>query len=413
MLSSQILGATGRGSVALIATNIVIAVVVSGFVGGASLMHLLEKYTNQKYTLRILTVSYFWAAISSSLIAFLALQMEWVHRNFILDTFFLGLLAAMTAINSLVALNNKNIIFYNSITLIQVGGCLIFFYLSSIFIGKVEINNYIHSLYVSHILSFLISTGLIFKYFFKLEKESDGPKVLESVFEIFKIGALSQISNLFLYATYRVSYYVLGAAGALNEVGIYSVGVMISEIVWIVSGSFAIVLFVHATKSKNDKDLPFRAIRYMKICFFISISFVVVLLLIPKIFYILIFGNQFGDVKITILYLSGAMICASVSTILNHYFAGIGMFFTNAVVALIGLIFSLILNLFLIPKFGFIGAAITSSTIGLLILLLFLHQFLKQTKVDAKKLIPKFEDFKEFHQNTIRLFQTFLKNKGI
>lgn len=409
ILSTQFLGASGRGSITLIVTNIGLVTLANGFVGGASLMYLLSKNNGREYTFKMLGIAYLWTPISSLIIATVTLYGGAIDTRFMCDAFLLGWLAALVAVNALVVLSAGNIALYNGVNLIQTGVCLTFFYLASLTDAGATVKDYINGLYIAYVLSLLVSTVVSWNYLKGLRKTDSSSSLIDSIAEIFKIGAASQIGNLFLYLTYRLSYYLLSTTSGLNDVGIYSVGVMISESLWLVSGSFAIVLYAKTVKSNQDALLTNLTIKYAKFCFATSIVFVATLMCLPIAFFTSAFGVQFVSVKLSLALLSIAMVSTSVSTVINHYLAGVGKFRTNAIVSGFGFLVSFFGNLILIPSYGFAGAAIVSSLSGLLVAVLFITQFVRITKCNARDLIPSVADLVLIRKEITSLCKTLRK----
>jgi len=61
------------------------------------------------------------------------------------------------------------------------------------------------------------------------------------------------------------------------------------------------------------------------------------------------------------VWLLPGLVCLSVHSILMAYFLAIGTPKRTLLGPLVGLVMNLVLNLFLIPQFGFVGASIAST----------------------------------------------------
>ena len=59
--------------------------------------------------------------------------------------------------------------------------------------------------------------------------------------------------------------------------------------------------------------------------------------------------------------MSPGILFYSLTVVINHYFAGRGMYYVNVISVALGLLVTVGFNLLLVPRFGFIGSAITSS----------------------------------------------------
>ena len=155
-----------------------------------------------------------------------------------------------------------------------------------------------------------------------------------------------------------------------------------------ISASFAIVLYAFASKGENNDALVRKTVQYAKICGTISLLCVLALVFIPTHIYSLVFGPDFGTVHRAIGALSVAMVCTSVSTIINHYFAGLGMYMTNAKAAFWGSAVSVIGNLVLVPHLGFVGAGIIASLANLVVVIYLVRLFMRHTQVKIAEFLP-------------------------
>jgi O-antigen/teichoic acid export membrane protein len=170
-----------------------------------------------------------------------------------------------------------------------------------------------------------------------------------------------QTGNILQFFNYRLSYYFIEVFMGRAALGVYSVGVQLSESVWLVSRSIAMVQY---TRISNEKDRNYAArvtLSLTKITFLITIICLVLLYILLLLFFPLIFTTEFNPVKMIMAALAIGILTFSVSIILSPYFSGIGKPGHNTVSAAIGLIFTLISGWILIPRFGFVGAGFSAA----------------------------------------------------
>ena len=102
-------------------------------------------------------------------------------------------------------------------------------------------------------------------------------------------------------------------------------------------------------------------------------------------------------VKDVIALLSIGIISLGSSSILNHYFSGIGKFEQNVYSNLLGLLATIFIGcVYLIPTYGIWGAAITPTISYTIISIYLAITFKIKTKVSFLELIPKASDFSAF-----------------
>lgn len=376
-LTTHELGAHGRGVISILVATISIVVLLNGFIGGSSLVFLLARNRSRGYAFQITIIAYIWALVSSAIIAMIGYMTDSINSTQLVNIITLGALASAISIGAVIALCAGNIFLYNATNLIQVVSCLILFYFGSQGGAGPSVKLYIISLYGAYIICFVVTAVMATCYLRSLQQLGPNPKVNTTLISLFKYGGLAQLSNLLLFITYRLSYYILGQSSGIEAVGIYSVAVIISESLWMISGSFAIVLYAVAARESNSSELTSRTIKYVKICGIVSLFAVGALICMPAVIFAAIFGAEFGEVKTMIAALSIAIVSTSVSTIINHYFAGLGLYSTNAKVAFAGFLVSVGGNLLLVPTFGLIGAGLTASAASLLVAVWLIQLFLK------------------------------------
>jgi len=99
----------------------------------------------------------------------------------------------------------------------------------------------------------------------------------------------------------------------------------------------------------------------IKVGTLITLVSLIFLLAIPASFFGFLFGNEFSGIKAVMFSLSIGVIMLSISIILNSFFSGIGKPVHNTIGAGLGLIFTIVLGIIFIPRFGLTGAAIVAS----------------------------------------------------
>lgn len=391
-LTTQFLGASGRGLITLVVTTVGLAGLVNGFVGGASIVYLLSRNKGRQYSRQIIAVAYLWAAVSSVAVSLAAWTSGMVDASLVPHICFIGLLASATAINALLLLGAGYLALYNATNLLQTASTLLLFGLTALLPSGTSTGWYLAALDAAYATCLVVTSARLLTMPARAAESSMPPRALETVFTAFKYGGMAQAGNLLLYISYRLSFYILGLHEGQASVGIYSVAVTLSESLWMISGSFAIVLYAKAAHLGKDAAVVEQTIRYTKICLVVSLVGVAILLCVPQFVFTAIFGREFGPVRTCIAVLAVGMVSTSAGTIVNHYFAGVGMYGVNARIALIGFGVSVAGNLLLVPHLGLIGAGLTASASNLIVCVCLLRVFLKQHAMKAGVLLPSRAD---------------------
>ncbi len=281
----------------------------------------------------------------------------------------------------MVLLGKEKIYVVNLITLSQIisnfGFLLLFFFAFK----YVSVLSYVFVLYFASASAFAISFIMILKYL----NFTNIYGLLNVVKDVIKYGGVAQLGNVIQYLNYRLSYYILNYFLGASFVGIYSVGIALSEAVWLIGNSIA---YVQYAKISNTKDLGYArdiTVRLSKFSFIITFTCLIFLLLIPSILFTAIFGRDFGPVKEIMFYLSPGIASFGLTIIISHYFAGIGKYYENTIASLIGLIVTVAFSFLLIPKYGYIGASIAASLSYIATSIFLIFRFFKETKMSFKE----------------------------
>ncbi len=94
--------------------------------------------------------------------------------------------------------------------------------------------------------------------------------------------------------------------------------------------------------------------------------------------------------------MSPGVLALAANNIFSHYFSGMGKPKVNLIAKIIGFVFTIILAILLIPKFGFIGAAITASVSYIATVIYQYHVFRTETKTKHREWIPAKNDVTDF-----------------
>ena len=202
---------------------------------------------------------------------------------------------------------------------------------------------------IFYIISYLIVIGRI-PHPFSLS--------LKSIVEKIQFGYLPMLSFLLITMNYKVDVLMLKAAPSVNAeaLSLYTVGVSIAEIAWVIPDGFKEVLFSRTSNKKNDSEIA-AALRVSN-CI-ISITILGILVFGKPIIYIL-FGAEFIEsYKVTLLLFLGIP-AMSWFKIIYTLFNAQGKRKTSFAVLLSSTLLNIGLNYLLIPMWGIYGAAGTS-----------------------------------------------------
>jgi O-antigen/teichoic acid export membrane protein len=373
VFTTRIWGSEGRGEIALVFANISVITIFSNvFCGSTVAFHaprLQRDFLLSVSFSGAILISFSGAIIFSALFGF---QYFW-------PLFLIALLLSMTTSISIYWLGNKNIKNYNVLTLLN--PLLILISLAAIyFVFKRTILASVYQAYYFGTGCLLIIgiAGLSMNNSFKIPAYS-----FTGFKSIFNYGVNNEFNYFIQFLNYRLSYYFIAKILGLAQLGVFSIVVSISEAVWIISRSMSVIHFSNVVNSDDQLKNRHETIAFAKQSLWISLLVLASAVLIPRSLYQYVFGDEFGDVKIFVIYLIPGVIAIAVSNLYGHYFAGIGKLNILRNKSLIGLGATLVLLPFLITKYHLTGVCITLN-ISYMISSLYLYiSFRKEGKLSG------------------------------
>jgi len=205
-------------------------------------------------------------------------------------------------------------------------------------------------------------------------------------------GLRGHFSNIFHMLLLRVDFFFVSSLLGVEALGYYTVSVSLGELLLFLPQSVVlpfIPILLGLKQSDAEKFTPI----VTRCILFIMILACIALGLTGKLIIYILFGKQFFPSLNPLLYLLPGMLALSIFPILRTALINENKPGTISLISGLALFCNLILNYFLIPKWGINGAAISSSiSYGLAVYLLLLI-YLRQSNQSLKDvIIPKYSD---------------------
>lgn len=192
----------------------------------------------------------------------------------------------------------------------------------------------------------------------------------------------------------RLSYYLLEKYQNTETLGIYSNGVSLTEAIWMVSGSMAMVQYSKIANSDNKQYSQQLTVNMTKISLLVTVVILIPMLLLPSAFYSFIFGKDFTNINHIMICLAPGVVFYNFALLIGHYFSGTGRYYINTTASAAGLLITLILSFVAIPMWGFYGAALVSSLSYIVVSATVIVFFYKESKIGFSQMIPDKNDLK-------------------
>lgn len=389
VIVSQYLGATGKGIQSIFITDITLVLIFSSIVGPTSIALLIKRYEVSI----LLIPSYLWSAMVAITSVWLLRIFQYHCGNYSIHIGVLSFFSSLTANNSAILIGKEEIKKHNYILLLQSLLIVICLFVCFFILKVISFDIYILSLYVGYTSSTVVSQLFLKKYLKRYRFGGFG-ELIKPFIELLRYGAINQVATITQLINARLSYYLLDYYFAKGAVGIYSNGVSIAESIWIISRSFALVLYSKVVNTSDNKQIEYIAVSMIKISSILCFLTLIPLMVIPERVYQLIFGHEFSHLNKIIMILAPGILFYNISILFVHYFNGRGKFHITTMSTLIGLIVILCSALILIPSDGYIGAAIATSLSYISIALSLWICFQLNSKMKWFDYLPNQNDFK-------------------
>ncbi len=384
LLNARYLGPENVGTIGLIILAIAILQLISNLVGGGALVYLVPR----AQLVKLFLPSCGWALFTTALGTLLLNILHLIPAGYAIHVFFLSLLLSLFTINFMVLMGQERIRIYNIISLLQVVilfAVLMFFFFG---LGNREVVAYLYGLYISYAFAFLTSFILILSSFKKKEIFGSGNVIRELV----QLGSVMQLGNILQFLNYRISYYFIEFFLRRAAVGVYSVGVQLSESIWLIAKSIHLVQYTRISNEKDENYAAKLTLNLVKISFILTLISLILILVLLHIFFSLVFKPEFQQVPVIMFTLATGILTFSISIILSPYFSGMGKPIHNTISAAIGLVFTLGLSFFLIPRLKLPGAALAATISYIASTLYQFIVFIRMTKLKSSDFLLRIED---------------------
>lgn len=383
-INAKVLGAEGVGLLGLILASINIAVMVNGILAGNTIVYFMNKYSMQAVFLPAYGWTLFGSGIACTVMSVAGLLPDGYFR----DIYLLSVLSSLVAANSRFLLGKNRIGGFNITFMLQ--GGLLFFVLLYLYYeaGRQEVSSYLQGMYITNGIAFLASIGMLRPYLKgRIQDTRKGRSRREILKEMFGYGLWGSADNIAEGLTTRLNYFLIERFGGLSSVGLLDAGTKISESVWHINRSIGFIEYNQVAQESEPERQRIITLQYLKLTF-CAITFATgCVLSVPEWVYTdWLFSAEFKGMRSVIIGLSAGIVTLGCNSILSQYFIGSGKIRYSAASSGAGLLSLLVSGYILIPLYGIVGAAISSSIAFTAMLVYSLIIFCKKTGTHLSEL---------------------------
>ena len=375
-INAKILGIAGVGMVGLVVASINIAIIFNGILSGGTLVYFMNRYSMRT----ILPLAYLWNFVGSALACAALAAVGMLPRAYEADIYLLAILNSLVTANSRFLLGNDRVKGFNLTFLLQ-GGSL-FFLLLFLYYGlrHTDVRAYVWGLYLANGIALVVSTALLVPLWRREKSLRDAPPLPRLLREMFAYGLWAGADSLAETLTTRLNYFLIERFCGLGCVGLLDAGTKMSESVWHISRSVSFIEYSQVAKTTDAAEQKRVTLRLFKLTLGAMA---------------LVMG---GIAAIPEWCLSTGIVALGCNSVVGHYFIGSGKIPYSAACSGIGLAVLLVAGLFLIPPYGTLGAAISTSVAFTAMLAFSLVQFARQTATTFREFLPNRSDWAYLRQ---------------
>jgi O-antigen/teichoic acid export membrane protein len=178
--------------------------------------------------------------------------------------------------------------------------------------------------------------------------------------EVLRYGLRAYAGTLLQGLNYRLDFFLVAFFLPISQVGLYSIAVTATEMLWVVPNNLGTVLMQRAASlSGHDSDRLTRAMTRLTSLFLLAACVLLAAVALPLI--TLVFGSAFrGAVQPLLLLLPGTWALGLWKNLTNDLI-GRGHPHAKAISAGVAAGVTALLDVLLIPRYGISGAAVASS----------------------------------------------------
>lgn len=349
LMSSRYLGSEVVGKVSMLILGMAIIQSVNDiYTGPATIFHAGSASIRKIYIKGLI-----WTILCTGLMNVVFLMLDERYSGIRIALLVLSYLSNLHYFQVVLVLSREKIKLYNFLNFLQPALMALSLAALIFVLGLRGLGVSLWSLYISWGVALAVS---LFCFLPLLGK--DAQTNVPSFSAIIRTGITNEMGNLAHTLSNRYNYFILGSAAL---VGVYSASSSLIERVWIIGGSIAPIILTRVANRQNETSNVRVTLSLAKISLALSIVCALAVYLLPPSFFIWLLGKDFGAVRSVMLCLVPGVLCISFSTVISHYFSGLGQQKLLLYANLSGLFVTLLLSYPLVRDYGVYGAAFTAS----------------------------------------------------
>lgn len=227
-----------------------------------------------------------------------------------------------------------------------------------IFFFHLNVRGALLSIILANLLTIIIYLH-ISKFSFRIFPKNKIP--VNAIMSLIGYGSLYALALLITRLNHKIDILLLKRLSTLAEVGYYSLGVSLAEIIWQVPMAASLVLMTRSAKETDQKSVSRQISSTLRISLILVIAAAIVLYAIAPQLVQILFGDRYTPSIPVIRTILPGILFYVILLIINSQFIGTGKPQLTLIALLPALIINIVLNIILIPEYKGVGAAMATN----------------------------------------------------
>lgn len=199
--------------------------------------------------------------------------------------------------------------------------------------------------------------------------------------EIYKLGFLCMVMHSLMTLNYNLDIIFLKKMSTSTMVGLYSVGVNLGNMLWLIPDAFKDIL-VNKTSRKDEIE---EIVKVTKYSLYFSLIIIIGFVIFGKLFIKIMYGNEFLESYNCTVILFVGCLSMIIYKLIHPIYIAKGKQWVVVKILAVSVLTNVILNYMLIPKFNIYGASIASVFSYSVCSIIFLIMFCKEYNIQYKE----------------------------
>jgi len=210
--------------------------------------------------------------------------------------------------------------------------------------------------------------------------------------------------DIIQFLNYRLDVLIVGIYSGPVQVGLYAIAVGLAEKLWEIPYSISVGLVPTIAANMNNAAATTERVSRIAVALVGAMCLLIAVVSYPLIY--ILYGEEYIHAAISLIFLLPGILALSLARLLASFYSGIGKPQISTYAAVVSLVFTIILDFLLIPRFGIVGASIASSVAYMVATVILLVGFVREVNSSFTRiLLIRREDIlllRRFFIDTIR-----------